>query len=59
MTLQALQPFFPESVAKVALNQFFNLEFQSVAPSAGFGANSAAPVRPQWSYQTHTVRCYT
>ena len=59
MTLQALQSFFPESVAKVTLNKLLNLEFQSTAPSAGFNAAGTSGVRPQWSYQTHNVRCYT
>ena len=59
MTLQALQSFFPEAEAKVALNQLFNLEFQSTAPTAGFNAAGTVGVRPQWSYQTHNVRCYT
>ena len=59
MTLQALQAFFPEPVAKVTLNQLFNLEFQSAAPPAGFDATAASGVRVQWSYKTHTVRCYS
>ena len=59
MTLQALQVFFPESVAKVTLNQLFNLEFQTAAPSAGFDAAGTSGVRVQWSYKTHTVRCYS